>query len=1769
MMKNIFEILASDPYLAFITSLAASVTVDVAKAGWKGITAQLKSADSYDLEAEFQKLRNNTLLTRRIEHTVMEAIRSLDAKQQLQAAQHADELGNAIHEFLTADTVSSRSLVEQIRSSATSSGIVDEIDEQSVRNLVTAVLLELTGKSIQVSLLALIQGQDKIQEGIQQLSAQQFEGFGEVQQGLKAFEPKLDKILRQTAGGGATLASSMRRGDLAPSVALEELTSSYGNLGLSQSDIPLTSFFPLSPPPLPNSFVDRETICNEIERRLQVNPFLAITGYSECGKTATVAGFVEHCGWSCLWFSFRPDISNEATSIHLLCVSLKHALGAKASDVTSIASALEESAEQASILLILDNVELLNNIDSLTFCKEAAERSKGQLRIVLLCAENPEVTQSIKLAAVSTWRLPGMEPHEAAELIQKLGTTIDSPRLRAIQLLCRQYDGHVGMLKLLKGEVARIETESDLTSLLTRAPSVDDARNFLDALLTRFLGGLSDEERRLCRCIAVVFAPAQRELVHALWNSRESEDSFDLTWQRCKSTVLETSDSERYQLPSLYQKGLRNDLEESEAITLHSTAAEYLSKPHRGVLRVDDVTNATFHYLAAGLVDKAAEEASRIMAYARVEGHDDDAYYLYQQFCLPFHQLIFKRRLSLSNAIRLCALFLWILSDADQSDRASVYSLELRSMLEDGQTQSIDTHARLLGYIALMMDAYSSGDAELMRIAFNGHLSLQCAEITVERFPSVVPLVYGSFDRGKTDPLDFLALLLDQIECKQLPASHLWQPSSDQDIWYIFWQIVAHRFYTTITDLAERDRQAAVAALGRFWDLVERLRAFSLPEPTGVLGAMAVELEIDVARNFPRAAERSAWLLEKATSDRHVLGRLQNVHADALRCVGRDSEAVRFYQKAIDSWPSENAYEIAVARATQGIAYGKQEQYDNAIECFRTAVRDIQQARDGEYAGETARYWLEAAVAAMRGDSFKRSLACIVLAYKVLATNHRDSRMWVILGQVAGALECKIQGQDDYPEPICGFSLGLPVSIEGADKMEPSAPMTMLARACAALHRRHRAFRYASESFVELSGQLRQIWAIPLFGYAVATENLTTVCRTAAWTLATDPTEIAPVAGITSESWIDGYLLHEVLTRITEVGESGAEDIESATKAFNETDLGSNRYGTIITSAFTALRKSWEGNDTDLESLFQLCMKTKAVNAGRDVAWYWCFHFFPRTATTGETLLRWQWRLVWLARHTGSQDETYLTRFLDQQRSLWTHVTVGEDHALAPIQNAAAASEGSVLERLTRLELAMAETAIKLLNLNEIVSEIILIAESEAFIQELQDIQIQWVITLLDQILSPWGAHRHDNLLSTLDEVNLVLERSKHESLKEWSRDSTCLRTLLLSLRDGSNSRDATKALLHFLPLRERLSIASQANWYLGLTQVSSDLDMTDDLSTTVRKATTSDAMADLLANDELTQSTQMRLRGNAVFADTQTAQEMLCNARTVVHMQESMGTPIPEQVLQDANAELFRAKNDVDALLRELDDLENQLRDSEMDWTQTWACISNRAALKLSVGTQGIVVGDGTLGDNHKCITSAICDLKSALEIALANNDFGCATLAAARIGSALCSLDKTDEAEDFFRQAESHASNSNDSSMASFVAKMRLIKVPKDKVNPESQQDPNFEPDIEAMVELAMKANGLPEDRRIHVEGDLRKQHRFRQSRRDHCRHIVPIQNLTHTLHRETAYTRPTVHTCKCELLGFETKIETEDADTAILSMIKNYCEGCEHRSPEGGDQ
>jgi len=191
------------------------------------------------------------------------------------------------------------------------------------------------------------------------------------------------------------------------------------------------------------------------------------------------------------------------------------------------------------------------------------------------------------------------------------------------------------------------------------------------------------------------------------------------------------------------------------------------------------------------------------------------------------------------------------------------------------------------------------------------------------------------------------------------------------------------------------------------------------------------------------------------------------------------------------------------------------------------------------------------------------------------------------------------------------------------------------------------------------------------------------------------------------------------------------------------------------------------------------------------------------------------------------------------------------------------------------------------------------------------------------------------------------------------------------------------------------------------------------------------------------------------------------------------------------------------------------------------------------------------------------------ALEFAVERKDSRGAAIAATELAAKACVLGEGEKESEYCAAAKRHAEESGDPELVRTIQRQLEVRKQWTEPQPRAQWQRIIpEQDIPAHAESMMRAYGWPEDRRKHVEDDIRKLNQAAIANRDFCTHLQPLQNLTDTRSPATIYARPTKYTCSCTLLGHKTRIECDDMEVVINAMRRAYCDECTNREP-GGDR
>lgn len=99
----------------------------------------------------------------------------------------------------------------------------------------------------------------------------------------------------------------------------------------------------------------------------------------------------------------------------------------------------------------------------------------------------------------------------------------------------------------------------------------------------------------------------------------------------------------------------------------------------------------------------------------------------------------------------------------------------------------------------------------------------------------------------------------------------------------------------------------------------------------------------------------------------------------------------------------------------------------------------------------------------------------------------------------------------------------------------------------------------------------------------------------------------------------------------------------------------------------------------------------------------------------------------------------------------------------------------------------------------------------------------------------------------------------------------------------------------------------------------------------------------------------------------------------------------------------------------------------------------------------------------------------------------------------------------------------------------------------------------DLRRFAESIRQSISLPESRLENILTDLKSVRLIHQEKRQWCKHLEILQDLTHTQRRKTHYAIDPPRACKCLRYGYETKMSHPSAELVIESFKGTYCKDC----------
>src|SRR5262249_3325533 len=106
--------------------------------------------------------------------------------------------------------------------------------------------------------------------------------------------------------------------------------------------------------------------------------------------------------------------------------------------------------------------------------------------------------------------------------------------------------------------------------------------------------------------------------------------------------------------------------------------------------------------------------------------------------------------------------------------------------------------------------------------------------------------------------------------------------------------------------------------------------------------------------------------------------------------------------------------------------------------------------------------------------------------------------------------------------------------------------------------------------------------------------------------------------------------------------------------------------------------------------------------------------------------------------------------------------------------------------------------------------------------------------------------------------------------------------------------------------------------------------------------------------------------------------------------------------------------------------------------------------------------------------------------------------------------------------------------------------------------------EPDdkIREMAKFSIETFHLPADRLPVVEREWFSQRMIAREKVNFCKHIELLQNTSHQQSPLTHYRTDPPRACHCEKFGYQSKIQSPDADAVIRAFKGTFCNSCPSR-------
>lgn len=1533
-------------------------------------------------------------------------------------------------------------------------------------------------------------------------------------------------------------------------------------LGVSSSMV-LASANSGDPPPLPTPRLSRATMFPSISRKFDSASVVAITGYPESGKTVAMTEFaIAHPG-DVFWFSVPRSVDVPDAWFSILCLAIAEYVGEQSFSTADIRHHL--AGRQEPLLIVIDDAQHCHDIKALSFLRESAEAST-HISVILIGTDDPAFTSMIRSSGIAEERLPGLTSSEAQSLMEMTGAELSSHQLEALDILRSRVDGHLGMLRLSRNTILAIETEGQrdeyIREVLTRLGAGLDSLQA--AMIERLRSQLHENECELCRRVSLVLGSFPRHVGAKLWAIGRSDDTFAKTWNGCVTRVLENRSSGKYGLPDLYQDGFHQEIGDQERPLWHGAIAEAYAEQIKQSGDAMDIYYAVFHRLLSGDVASAMESATMYLALVNGPNSRAAQAFLIRHFEMWLSSSAGNETIAATTRIRWHAIRASVQGDLKASENANAAILDLQTALKSAAGSEVAPEAILLGWTVILLHASASGQPELALLAANQLRDVP--SIPVDRLPELEreACVLLAYLKSNSSPLQYL---LDTMEARKPESSRLSSLWNSQQ-GYQFWRGVTATIYSRRDDTAGRvsDPETLANDIQR---LVERCRDVGESSIACLAQCALVTLAIDLLRDFNRACDVSKDMidhLDKA-SDANLLAYAYDTHGDALRCAGRDEEAIEAYSLALEIWPEYDTWDRPETLLMLGISNAKRGRFLEGAEAAQAAAALYLHPNENveilESGTTVARYLLEAASYYIHAREYGKACRSLIVVHALLVSEHRHNPEWVALGQLGWSIANRFEPAPENPQPPApGFTLAIDVRSIEFENMAEFAPTMMLARACAAVGRPHRAMMYAEFALSECEdSDLRVQIGIMAHGFAIEAHDVVAATRFAR--IGSEWLSIAPASAPVDAH---DFVFDHLIGRTVQSASSRPEEVnvlqEAVKEAVKDAEI-SNPAIQLLRQTLDAYRIGMlEDDDSGFREAFNTAIDNGALWVARDIAWHWCFRFTRGREVREDDFLFWHWRLAWLSQEIGGHDPAYLASVVEQQRNTWN--SIPEDfrserirRILPFLEEDATSAEESIAKLVERLSIAASGNMSITDASNEIASQLRHTRARTALDVALDALYVRF----LTLVLSPGAPEFLQTLQVDISKIIAslpVAEDAYAETLEKFDE----LKALTDTLQTESPSTTAFKALRRAHSRISELSPNSAAQVYIWMRHFMQYAP--DDFGyQRINGVLTSAEVAELLGQEDLLPQLRIRLGVCHFSAKAAVANQRLGQALSEIQTQQTMQSPVTYSAMSGSENERDSA---IDEIVKQLQMLETEAREADLQG-EVWSCCFELGNVRRLAGSVLLLLAQDDSA-RERWLNPSLADFQRAAEAA---EPLDSPRLVELGLKAA------------FTGQGLAHAINA-DAALPAFTGTIERIRETGEygelirSLEPLAEDDllgiqssdaaetpwPDDEDAIQHYTDHIMQSGGWPHDRRQFVEDDVRKVTRTKREQVEYCRHLQPLQNLEHTQSPDTAYTTPTRYVCSCAIFDRETSIELEDIDTVIDAMKRVYCNSCDRRAP-----